>query len=98
MATLPANTTKAIPTIGFIAHLDTSPDLSGKNVQPRIVDYVGEDIVLSEADQIVLSASMCPELNDYIGEEIVVTNGKTLLGADDKAGVAAIIAAMNFMK
>ena len=84
MATLPANTTKAVPTIGFIAHLDTSPDLSGKNVQPRIVDYVGEDIVLSEADQIVLSASMCPELNDYIGEEIVVTNGKTWLGADDK--------------
>ena len=98
MATLPANITKAVPTIGFIAHLDTSPDLSGKNVQPRIVDYVGEDIVLSEADQIVLSASMCPELNDYIGEEIVVTNGKTLLGADDKAGVAAIIAAMKFLK
>jgi tripeptide aminopeptidase len=98
MATLPANTTKAIPTIGFIAHLDTSPDMSGKDVQPRIVAYQGGDIVLCEEDNIVLSPQMFPELNDYVGQDIIVTNGKTLLGADDKGGVAAIMAAMKYLK
>lgn len=98
MATLPANTTAHIPTIGFIAHLDTSPDMSGKDVQPRIVNYKGGDIVLSEEDNIVLSTSMFPELNDYKGQDIIVTNGKTLLGADDKAGVAAIISAVKYLK
>lgn len=98
MATLPANTTKTVPTIGFVAHLDTSPDLSGKDVTPRVVHYTGGDIVLNEEDQVVLSPGMFPELNNYVGQDIVVTNGKTLLGADDKAGVAAIISAMAYLK
>ncbi len=98
MATLPANTEKELPAIGFIAHLDTSPDLSGKDVKPRIVSYTGGDIVLNEAQQIVLSPGMFPELNDYVGQELVVTDGTTLLGADDKAGVAAIIEAMHYLK
>ena len=91
MATLPANTDEKIPTIGFIAHLDTSPDMSGKNVQPRIVTYLGGDIVLDAEENVVLSQSMFPELSDYKGQDIIVTNGKTLLGADDKGGVAAIV-------
>lgn len=98
MATLPANTDKEIPTIGFIAHLDTSPDMSGKDVTPRILTYEGGDIVLSADDNVVLSPSMFPELNDYLGQELIVTNGKTLLGADDKGGVAAIISAMQYLK
>ena len=79
MATLPANTDEKIPTIGFIAHLDTSPDMSGKNVQPRIVTYLGGDIVLDAEENVVLSQSMFPELSDYKGQDIIVTNGKTLL-------------------
>ncbi len=98
MATLPANTQKPVPVIGFIAHLDTSPDLTGKNVKPRVVTYTGDPIVLSEKENIILSAEMFPELNDYPGQELVVTDGKTLLGADDKAGVAAIIGAMQYLK
>ena len=98
MATLPANTTKKIPTIGFIAHLDTSPDMSGKDVQPRIVAYKGGDIVLCEEENIVLSPKMFPELEDYKNQDIIVTNGKTLLGADDKGGVAAIISAVKYLK
>lgn len=98
MATLPANTPEPVPTLGFIAHLDTSPDMSGKDVQPRIVSYQGGDIVLDEADRCVLSPAMFPELADYEGQDIIVTNGKTLLGADDKGGVAAIISAMEYLK
>lgn len=98
MATLPANTAKKVPTIGFIAHLDTSPDMSGKNVTPRIVSYKGGDIVLCAEENVVLSPGMFPELNDYKGQDIIVTNGKTLLGADDKAGVAAIISAVQYLK
>ena len=98
MATLPANTTDQIPTIGFIAHLDTSPDMSGKEVTPRIVKYEGGDITLNEEEQIILSPEKFPELLDYVGQEIIVTNGKTLLGADDKAGVAAIISAVAYLK
>ncbi|MDF9828760.1 peptidase T [Parabacteroides sp. PF5-6] len=97
MATLPANTNREIPTIGFVAHLDTSPDMSGKGVEPRIVAYEGGDIVLCAEGNIVLSPKMFPELNNYVGQEIVVTNGKTLLGADDKAGVAAIVSAMEYL-
>ena len=96
MATLPANTDKPLPTVGFIAHLDTSPDMSGKDVQPRIVSYQGGDIVLNETENILLSPAQFPELADYVGQDIIVTNGKTLLGADDKAGVASIIAAPRF--
>lgn len=98
MATLPANTTKNVPVIGFIAHLDTSPDMSGKDVKPRIVNYKGGEIILSPEDNIVLSPLMFPELNDYKGQDLIVTDGKTLLGADDKAGVAAIISAIEYLK
>lgn len=98
MATLPANTDKPVPAIGFIAHLDTSPDMSGKDVNPRIVAYEGGDIVLCAEENIVLSPSMFPELDDYKHQEIIVTDGRTLLGADDKAGIAAIISAMKYLK
>ena len=99
MATLPANTdSEETPVIGFIAHLDTSPDMSGKDVNPRIVSYQGGDIILNKEDNVVLSQAMFPELNDYVGQELIVTDGKTLLGADDKAGVAAIMGAMQYLK
>ncbi len=99
MATLPANTdSEETPVIGFIAHLDTSPDMSGKDVNPRIVSYQGGDIILNKEDNVVLSPAMYPELNDYVGQELIVTDGKTLLGADDKAGVAAIMGAMQYLK
>ena len=98
MATLPANTDEDVPTIGFIAHLDTSPDMSGRNVCPRLVDYEGGDIVLNEEKNIVLSPTQFPELNDYVGETLIVTDGNTLLGADDKAGIAEIITAIEFLK
>lgn len=99
MATLPANTdSDETPVIGFIAHLDTSPDMSGKDVNPRIVSYQGGDIILNKEDNVVLSPAMFPELNDYVGQELIVTDGKTLLGADDKAGVAAIMGAMQYLK
>lgn len=98
-ATLPANTdSDETPVIGFIAHLDTSPDMSGKDVNPRIVSYQGGDIILNKEDNVVLSPAMFPELNDYVGQELIVTDGKTLLGADDKAGVAAIMGAMQYLK
>ncbi|MDR1003578.1 MAG: peptidase T [Prevotellaceae bacterium] len=98
-ATLPANTDKPVPTVGFIAHLDTSPDMSGKEVSPRIVtDYDGSDIVLCADEHIVLSPAQFPELLAHKGEDIIVTDGKTLLGADDKAGIAEIIAAVAYLK
>ena len=98
-ATLPANVDKALPVVGFIAHMDTSPDMTGLNVNPRIVrQYKGGDIVLCAEDNIVLSPSMFPELNDHIGEDLIVTDGKTLLGADDKAGIAEIVAAIAWLK
>ncbi|MCH5238163.1 MAG: peptidase T [Muribaculaceae bacterium] len=99
MATLPANSDKAVPTVGFIAHLDTSPDMSGKNVKPRIVrNYKGGDIVLNEDEKIKLSPDEFPELLNYVGEDLIVTDGTTLLGADDKAGIAEIITAIEFLK
>ena len=98
MATLPANTGKKIPAIGFIAHLDTSPDMSGKDVTPRIVNYKGGDIVLCAEENVVLSPSQFPELLDHKGEDLIVTNGKTLLGADDKAGIAEIVSAIVYLK
>ncbi len=98
MATLPSNIDTPVPTIGFIAHLDTSPDASGKNVQPRIVrGYEGRDILLNAKENIVLKVKQYPELKRYIGQDIIVTNGKTLLGADDKAGVAEIVSAMEYL-
>ena len=98
MATLPSNTSKKCPTVGFIAHLDTSPDMSGRNVHPRIVrKYQGDDIVLNEDQDIVLSPSEFPELMSYLGQDLIVTDGTTLLGADDKAGVAEIITAIDYL-
>lgn len=99
MATLLSNMgNNEVPTIGFISHLDTSPDMSGEGVKPRIVSYAGGDIVLNEAENIVLSPRMFPEMEQYIGQDLIVTDGTTLLGADDKAGVAAIISAVAYLK
>ncbi|MDE7382150.1 MAG: peptidase T [Muribaculaceae bacterium] len=95
MATLPSNIDKEVPTVGFIAHLDTAPDMSGKHVNPRIVkNYDGKDIVLNEKEHILLSPSEFPELMNYLGQDLIVTDGTTLLGADDKAGIAEIISAV----
>ena len=97
MATLPSNIDKDVPTVGFISHLDTSPDMSGKNIKPRIVEnYDGNDIILNEKENIVLSPKQFPELTMYRGQSLVVTNGLTLLGADDKAGIAEIMTAMDY--
>lgn len=99
MATLPANNDDdATPTIGFIAHMDTSPDMSGKDVKPRIVKYEGGDIVLNEEHKVILSPNQFPELEDYMGQELIVTDGTTLLGADDKAGIATIVGAVAYLK
>lgn len=99
MATLPANTDGDIPVVGFIAHLDTSPDMSGRHVNPRIVkNYDGQDITLNEKEQIVLSPGEFPELRDYVGQDLIVTDGTTLLGADDKAGIAEIISAVAYLQ
>ena len=98
MATLPANSDEKIPTLGFIAHLDTAPDMTGKHVQPRIVEkYNGNDILLNAEDAIVLSTEQFPELKLYVGQDLIVTNGRTLLGADDKAGIAEIMTAMDYL-
>ena len=97
-ATLPANTDKEIPTIGFIAHMDTSPDCSGANIHPRIVKaYDGTDIVLDAEAGLVTSPKKFPELLDHVGEDLIVTDGHTLLGADDKAGIAEIVQAMVYL-
>jgi len=99
MATLPANTDKKIPAIGFIAHLDTSPDLTGKDVNPRIVkNYDGNDIVLNKDTNVALSPADFPEMLDYKGQDLIVTDGNTLLGADDKAGIAEIITAIKYLQ
>ncbi|QIK55422.1 peptidase T [Dysgonomonas sp. HDW5B] len=99
MATLPANTDKKVPTIGFVAHMDTSPDLTGKNVNPRIVkSYDGNDILLNKDLNIILSPNDFPELLKFKDQDIIVTDGTTLLGADDKAGIAEIITAMKYLK
>ncbi len=99
-ATLPANTDKdGVPTIGFIAHMDTSPDCSGKDVRPRIIEqYDGTDIVLNKAKGIVTTVKQFPELKQHIGEDLIVTDGNTLLGADDKAGIAEIVTAMTYLQ
>lgn len=99
MATLPANTDKKVPTIGFVAHMDTSPDLTGKDVNPQIVkNYDGKDIILNKELNIILSPNDFPEMQDYIGQDLIVTDGKTLLGADDKAGIAEILTAIKYLK
>ena len=99
MATLPANTDRNVPTIGFIAHLDTSPDMSGHNVKPRIVKaYDGGDITLNAEADVVLSPAQFPELKHYVGQDLIVTDGNTLLGADDKAGIAEIVSAIAYLQ
>ncbi len=98
MATLPSNTSKKVPVIGFISHFDTSPDMSGNNVNPRIVkNYDGKDIILNEINNVILSPKDFPELLSHKGEDIIVTDGTTLLGADDKAGIAEIMSAMQYL-
>lgn len=98
-ATLPSNVDKEVPTIGFIAHLDTSPDMTGAHVNPRIVkNYDGGDILLCADEQIVLSPKQFPELLAHRGEDLIVTDGKTLLGADDKAGIAEIVTAIAYLQ
>ena len=97
MATLPANV-EGKPTIGFIAHMDTAPDASGKNVKARIVsNYDGQDILLNEEKNIVFEVAKYPEILDYKGQDIIVTDGTTLLGADDKAGLAEIVSACEYL-
>jgi tripeptide aminopeptidase len=98
MATLPANIDKAIPTIGFISHMDTSPDMTGRNVKASVIfNYTGQDILLNEEKAIILETDKYPEILQYKGQDIVVTDGTTLLGADDKAGLAAIVSAMEYL-
>ncbi|MCV4234813.1 peptidase T [Virgibacillus sp. LDC1] len=98
MATLPANSDKPIPTIGFLAHIDTATDFTGAGVKPQIVEqYDGQDIILNRAQNVVLSPRDFPELNGYKGHTLITTDGTTLLGADDKAGIAEIMTAMNYL-
>ncbi|KAB8137930.1 peptidase T [Gracilibacillus oryzae] len=98
MATLPSNTEKDLPTIGFLAHMDTATDFTGDGVKPQVIDhYPGGDILLNEAKQITLSPSEFPELENYKGQTIITTDGTTLLGADNKAGIAEIMTAMEYL-
>lgn len=97
-ATLPANTAKDVPTIGFLAHVDTATDFTGANVKPQVVEnYDGGDIVLNEELNIVLSPEQFPSLKNYVGDTLITTDGTTLLGADDKAGIAEIMTAMEYL-
>ena len=98
-ATLPANTDKDVPTVGFIAHMDTATDMTGRHVNPRIVsNYDGTVITLNEEKKIYLSPEEFPELLNYIGNDLIVTDGNTLLGADDKAGIAEIMDAVAYLQ
>ncbi|MCY8112927.1 peptidase T [Bacillus spizizenii] len=98
MATLPSNTEKDVPTIGFLAHVDTATDFTGKNVNPQIIEnYDGKDIVLNEQLQVILSPDQFPELPGYKGHTLITTDGTTLLGADNKAGIAEIMTAMDYL-
>ena len=98
MATVPSNMDKEVPTIGFISHYDTSPDFTAENVQPQIIEnYDGKDIILNTEENIILSPSYFKELKNYTGQTLITTNGKTLLGADDKAGITEIITAMEYL-
>ncbi len=97
-ATLPSNVNHEVPVVDFIAHMDTSPDMSGENVKPRIVEkYDGKDIPLCAEENIILSPANFPELLDHVGEDLIVTDGHTLLGADDKAGIAEIVGAVAYL-
>src|SRR5665648_963614 len=97
-ATLPANQDHTVPVVGFVSHMDTSPDYSGENVNPQLVtNYQGQNLVLDAGQKVVLSPTDFPDLLKYIGQDILTTDGKTLLGADDKAGLAEIISAMDYL-
>jgi tripeptide aminopeptidase len=97
MATLPSNTEKKVPVIGFLAHMDTSPDYTAENVQPQLIEYKGGDILMNQEKGIILSADEFPEVKNYAGQTLITTDGTTLLGADDKAGVAEIMTAMDYL-
>ncbi|MFG6687692.1 peptidase T [Mariniflexile sp. HNIBRBA6329] len=98
MATLPSNVSHETPTIGFISHFDTSPDFTGANVKPQIIEnYNGKDILLNEAENIVLSPDYFEDLHQYKGQTLITTDGTTLLGADDKAGITEIVSAMEYL-
>ncbi len=98
MATLPSNISEKVPTIGFISHIDTSPDFTGTNVKPQIIEnYQGNDIIINEAENIILSPNYFEDLQQYIGQTIITTDGTTLLGADDKAGITEIVTAMEYL-
>ncbi len=97
LATLPSNTDKPVPVIGFLAHMDTSPDFKADNVNPQIIEHTGKPILLNSRDGVVLSPLEFPVINNYIGQRLITTDGTTLLGADDKAGIAEIITAMEFL-
>lgn len=95
MATLYSNLKKALPAVGFIAHMDTSPDMSGANVNPKLIEeYDGKDIILNTKENIILKTEEFPSIKNYIGKTLITTDGTTLLGADDKAGIAEIVSAM----
>jgi len=97
-ATLPSNLDHVVPVIGFISHMDTSPDYSGESVNPQLVqNYQGQDLVLNDDPKVILSPSDFPELLKYIGQDLITTDGNTLLGADDKAGIAEIFTAMDYL-
>lgn len=99
MGTLPSNTQKDIPTIGFIAHMDTAPSFNGKDIKPRIIDnYDGNDIVLNSDLNITMTVKDFPELKKYVNQRLIVTDGTTLLGADDKAGIVEIMTALKYLK
>jgi len=98
MATLPSNIEKEVPVIGFVSHFDTSPDFTGTNVNPQIIEnYNGEDIVLNEKNNTILSPSYFEDLQQYKGQTLITTDGTTLLGADDKAGICEIVTAMEYL-
>jgi len=98
MATLPSNIDYKVPTIGFVSHIDTSPDFTGKNINPQVIDnYDGKDIVLNKEKNIILSSSYFDDLLQYKGQTIITTDGTTLLGADDKAGITEIVTAMEYL-
>ena len=98
MATLPSNVETDVPVIGFLAHMDTSPDMSGTNVNPLVINnYNGEDILLDKDTGLTLKTADFPEIKQYKGQTIISTDGTTLLGADDKAGIAEIITAMEYL-
>ena len=97
LAELPANTTKNVPVIGFNAHMDTSPDFSGTNVNPHIIHYQGGEIVLNEKTDVILSPEQFPVMKDMVSLHLIVPDGTTLLGADDKAGIAEIMTAIEYL-